>query len=251
MVDQVVAVLDEATGLGRLGSHHGDEFFRAIKGAQPPTGKLKKFKVGPPPKDDRDDFPPEVRKKAIKRMMAQKKYPNWNLGYDPRSKQYFPLSKVKPAKTTGERDTYEKTKERERKDIKRSRPNASLKWDGKHWRIRQVQKEEIESRYGLTPLYEISLRTVAIGGYLAKVKQYAGKVDQGITRMKSLASDLSRAETPGERRKIESELWKADADVLLSLRKMDMYSALVSASGGLGAPKETVKLLTKKRGKRR
>lgn len=115
----------------------------------------------------------------------------------------------------------------------------------------QDRKEEIEERYGLVPLIELSLRTMAIGGYLVKVKQYANKVDQGVSRMKSLASDLSSADTPEKKTKIESELWRTDADVLGNLRKMDIYSALVSASGGLGAPKETVKLLTKKRGKKR
>ncbi len=69
--------------------------------------------------------------------------------------------------------------------------------------------------------------------------------------MKSLASDLSRADTPEKIRKVESELWKTDADVLWNMRKMNIYSALVSASGGLGAPRETVKLLMKKRGKKR
>ena len=36
---------------------------------------------------------------------------------------------------------------------------------------------------------------------------------------------------------------RVDADVLMALRKMQLYSALVSASGGLGAPKETAKLI--------
>ena len=242
MVDQVVAVLDEATGLGRLGSHHGDEFYRAIKGAKPSTGKIKNFKVGPPPKDDRDDFPPEVQKKAIKRMMAQKKYPHWNLGYDPRTKQYFPLSKVKPAKTTGERDTYEKTKERERKDIKRSRPNASLKWDGQRWKIRQKEKEKIMEI--VLSLQEISLRTGFIGGFLLKVRQYGSEVDKGVNKLKSLSSSLNTVNDDKERDKIHSEIVKTDGDVFQSLRRMIMYVGLVSGSGGLGGDR-TYKLLKK------
>ena len=117
--------------------------------------------------------------------------------------------------------------------------------------LAEGRKEEIEERYGLVPLYEISLRTVAIGGYLAKVKQYANKVDSFVARMKSLASELSRADTPEKKARIESELWKTDADVLSNMRKMNIYSALVSASGGLGVPRETVKLLKKIRGKKR
>jgi len=162
---------------------------------------------------------------------------------------------LKPAKTTGELDDYEKDKERKRKDVKQRHPNVPLKWNGHRWTLKskghEDHKRRIEEKYDLVPLYEISLRTVAIGGYLAKVKQYANKVDTTVTKMKSLASDLSRADTPEKKTKIESELWKTDADVLLNMRKMNIYGALVSASGGLGAPKETVKLLNKIRGKKR
>ena len=167
----------------------------------------------------------------------------------------------RPAKTTGEREVHDRSKEQQRKEIKQRHPNTPLKWTGHRWELKakehEDRKEEIEVRYGLVPLYdsseisEISLRTVAIGGYLAKVKQYANKVDSFVSRMKSLASELSRADTPEKKVRIESELWKTDADVLSNMRKMNIYSALVSASGGLGAPKETVKLLTKKRGKKR
>ena len=161
----------------------------------------------------------------------------------------------RPAKTTGEREVHDRSKEQQRKEIKQRHPNTPLKWTGHRWELKakehEDRKEEIEERYGLVPLYEISLRTVAIGGYLAKVKQYSSKVDSYVARMKSLASDLSRADTPEKKARIESELWKTDADVLLNMRKMNIYGALVSASGGLGVPKETVKLLNKIRGKKR
>ena len=161
----------------------------------------------------------------------------------------------RPAKTTGEREVHDRSKEQQRKEIKQRHPNTPLKWTGHRWELKakehEDRKEEIEERYGLVPLIELSLRTMAIGGYLAKVKQYANKVDQGVSRMKSLASDLSRADTPEKKTKIESELWKTDAEILWNMRKMNIYSALVSASGGLGAPKETVKLLNKIRGKKR
>ena len=161
----------------------------------------------------------------------------------------------RPAKTTGEREVHDRSKEQQRKEIKQRHPNTPLKWTGHRWELKakehEDRKEEIEERYGLGPLYEISLRTVAIGGYLAKVKQYANKVDSFVARMKSLASELNRADTPEKKARIESELWKTDADVLSNMRKMNIYSALVSASGGLGVPKETVKLIKKMRGKKR
>ena len=57
------------------------------------------------------------------------------------------------------------------------------------------------------------------------------------------AAAILRANPPVN--KLEGEIVRVDADVLMALRKMQMYSALVSASGGLGAPKETAKLITK------
>jgi len=120
-----------------------------------------------------------------------------------------------------------------------------LKWDAatKRWNVRLADKEKIENKYQLDSLQEISLRTGTIAVYLAKVKQYANDVDKGVTKMRSLASQLTSAKTPEMEKKIQGELWNADAYVLQSLRKMDMYSALVSASGGLGSPKETAKQL--------
>ena len=168
-----------------------------------------------------------------------------------RARKRFP----KRPTTSSERDINDRNKETQRRELKQRHPNTPLKWTGNRWVVQsgehEDRKSQIEEKYGLIHLTELSLRTVAIGGYLAKVKQYANKVDQGVSKMKSLAGDLSRAGTPEKKTKIESELWKTDADVVWNLRKMNIYSALVSASGGLGAPKETVKLLTKKRGKRR
>ena len=92
---------------------------------------------------------------------------------------------------------------------------------------------------------EITLRTGAIAIYLVKVKQYANKVDSGVMRLKTLSNSLKSVATDEERNKLEGEIVRVDADVLMALRKMQMYSALVSASGGLGAPKETVKLIKK------
>ena len=90
---------------------------------------------------------------------------------------------------------------------------------------------------------EITLGTGAIAIYLAKVKQYANKVDSGVMKLKTLSNSLKNIATDEEGNKLEGEIVRVDADVLMALRKMQMYSALVSASGGLGAPKETAKLI--------
>ena len=154
---------------------------------------------------------------------------------------------IRPSKTTGEHDEFDRHKEQQRKLSKTKHPTTSLKWDAatKRWKVRLADKEEIENKYQLDSLQEITLRTGAIAVYLAKVKQYASEVDKGVTKMRSLASDLASAKTPEMEKRIQAELWKTDALVLQALRKMDMYSALVSASGGLGAPTETAKLIKK------
>ena len=154
---------------------------------------------------------------------------------------------IRPSKTTGERDEFDRHKEQQRKLTKTIHPTTSLKWDGatKRWKVRLADKEEIENKYQLGSLHEIpSLRTGAIAVYLAKVKQYANDVDKGVMKMRFLASDLTSTKAPEMERKIQAELWNTDALVLQALRKMDMYSALVSASGGLGADR-TYKLLRK------
>jgi hypothetical protein len=98
-----------------------------------------------------------------------------------------------------------------------------------------VLNERSSKEYSSTLIQEISLRTGAIALYLAKVKQYANKVDAGVNKLKSLSASLKNAPDEKERNRIHSEIVRVDADVLSSLRKMEMYSALVSASGGLGA----------------
>ena len=144
--------------------------------------------------------------------------------------------------TTGEREVSTKSKEKQRKEVKDSLPNTSLKWDGQRWKIRARQKEQIEKSYSLGSIREISLRTGAIAVYLAKVKQYANAVDGGVNKLKSLSSKLQNASDEKERNRIQGEIVRVDAGVLSSLRKMEMYGSLVSASGGLGADR-TYKLL--------
>ena len=144
--------------------------------------------------------------------------------------------------TTGEREVSTKSKEKQRKEVKDGLPNTSLKWDGHRWKIRTRQKEQIEKSYSLGSIQEISLRTGAIAVYLAKVKQYANAVDRGVNKLKSLSSKLQNASDEKERNRIQGEIVRTDAEVLSSLRKMQMYGSLVSASGGLGADR-TYKLL--------
>ena len=159
-------------------------------------------------------------------------------------KKRQPLRKIRktlPHTTTGEKELLDKSKERQRKEVKDRHPNTPLKWDGHRWTTYQKQKEKIEDQ--VQPIDEISLRTGAIGGFLMKIKQYASQVD-GVTKLKSLSSNLQNVSDEKERNRITSEIVRTDADVLSSLRKMEMYSSLVSASGGLGVDR-TYNLLKK------
>ena len=160
-------------------------------------------------------------------------------------KKRQPLRKIRktfPYTTTGEKELLDKSKERQRKDLKDRHPNTPLKWDGHRWTTYQKQKEKIEDQ--VQPIDEISLRTGLIGGFLMKVKQYGNKVDQGVSKLKSLSSSLNTVKDDKERDKIQSEIIKIDGDVFQSLRKMIMYVGLVSGSGGVGGDR-TYKLLKK------
>jgi len=119
--------------------------------------------------------------------------------------------------------------------------------------VKVLDKDKLERPRVSSPelITEISLRTGAIAIYLAKVKQYANKVDSGVMKLKALSNSLKSVATDEERNRLEGEIVKVDADVLMALRKMQMYSALVSASGGLGAAKETAKLIKKMEKRRR
>ena len=160
-------------------------------------------------------------------------------------KKRQPLRKIRktfPHTTTGEKELLDKSKETQRKEVKNRHPNTPLKWDGHRWTTYQKQKEEIEQQ--LQPIDEISLRTGLIGGFLMKVKQYASQVDKGVMKLKSLSSNLQNVSDEKERNRIQGEIVRVDADVLSSLRRMEMYSSLVSASGGLGVDR-TYNLLKK------
>ena len=158
-------------------------------------------------------------------------------------KKRQPLRKIRktfPHTTTGEKEILDKSKETQRKDVKNRHPNTPLKWDGHRWTTYQKRKEQLEQQ--IKSIQEISLRTGLIGGFLMKVKQYASQVDKGVMKLKSLSSNLQNVSDEKERNRIQGEIVRVDADVLSSLRRMEMYSSLVSASGGLGVDR-TYKLL--------
>ena len=162
-------------------------------------------------------------------------------GYDVRRKE------VKPSKTTGEKDDYEKEKEKQRKDVKQKHPSHSLKWSNHKWVLRQNQKEEIEKK--LQHISEISIRTIGLGVSLAKVKQWANKCDRGIQKLRSLGSSLQRAKDETERNKIQGEITIVDAEVLQALRSMEMYSSLVTTAGTVGLERSLLKKLNQRKRK--
>ena len=160
-------------------------------------------------------------------------------------KKRQPLRKIRktlPHTTTGETELLDKSKERQRKEVKDRHPNTPLKWDGHRWTTYQKRKEQLEQQ--LQPIDEISLRTGLIGGFLMKVKQYGSEVDKGVNKLKSLSSSLNTVSDDKDRDKIQSEIVKTDSEVFQSLRKMIMYVGLVSGSGGVGGDR-TYKLLKK------
>jgi hypothetical protein len=144
---------------------------------------------------------------------------------------------------TGSKELKLKLKEKDRKEIKNKHPHSSLKFDvqTKKWMRCKTKNEAFDEE---TLLSEVSLRTGSITVLLMKVKQYASKVDKGVTQLKSLSSQLRTAGDDKKRDKIQSDIVNTDAEVFSSLRKMVMYASLVSGAGGLGGDR-TYKLLKK------
>jgi len=132
---------------------------------------------------------------------------------------------------------------------------SSIKYNdqSKKWAVRAndvlQRKEEIEFEYQLKQLYEITIRTGAIGIWLAAVKKWANQVDRLASNMRTKASSLDTADTPEKKRKIDSELWTIKSNSDKALRKMLMYGSLISAASGLGADRsyKEIKKLTKRR----
>jgi len=141
--------------------------------------------------------------------------------------------------------------ERERKHLKMRYPNVPLRWNGRKWVLgkKKPSWKEIDSRRKklseeIEHLEEISLRTGSIGVFLAKVKQYGNKIDQGISRLRSLSNDLKQSKDESDRNRIHGEIVKVESDVLLGLRKMSIYNSLLSGVSGLGNDR-SYKLLKK------
>ena len=151
---------------------------------------------------------------------------------------------IRPAKTTGELDAFEKQKERYRKSVKDTHQNVSLKWDNgaKRWLVRQQENDEILRH--TQHLNEISLRTIGIGASLGLVKSWSSKATQEINKLKSLGTRLTTASSDPERTKLYGEIVSVDAAVFDALRKMLMYSATLTTSGLIGLERTLTKKLT-------
>ena len=148
------------------------------------------------------------------------------------------------AKTTSELDTFEKHKERQRKQAKDTHQNVSLKWNNgaKRWLVRQQENDEILRQ--TQHLNEISLRTIGIGASLGLVKSWSSKATQEINKLKSLGTRLTTASIDPERTKLYGEIVSVDAAVFDALRKMVMYSATLNTSGLIGLERTLTKKLT-------
>ena len=79
----------------------------------------------------------------------------------------------------------------------------------------------------------VSLRTGAIVVGLGKVKQYANKIDQEVTKLKRDASDL-RKSSPEDAPSHIADALDAMGKLFYLQRKMQMYAAITIASTGLG-----------------
>ena len=156
-----------------------------------------------------------------------------------RRRKPIPLSK-----NTGELDTFEKEKERQRKQAKDTHKNVSLKWDdgAKRWLVRQQENDEILRQTHLNEI--VSLRTIGIGASLGLVKSWSSKATQEINKLKSLGTRLSSASNDPERTKLYGEIVSVDAAVFDALRKMLMYSATLNTSGLVGLERTLTKKLT-------
>jgi len=181
------------------------------------------------------------QEKERRRKLMKKRYPN-----DP-----LEWSGSRWVVKTSESMNVRENDERERKHLKMRYPNVPLRWNGRKWVLgkKKPSWKEIDSRRKklseeIEHLEEISLRTGSIGIFLAKVKQYGNKVDQGISRLRGLSSDLKQSKDESDRNRIHGEIVKVESDVLLGLRKMSIYNSLLSGVSGLGNDR-SYKLLKK------
>ena len=154
-------------------------------------------------------------------------------------------------------DDRDSEKERQRKELKTRHPNIPLRWTGRRWVLgrKKPSWKEIDSKRKkiseeIEHLEELSLRTGSIAVFLAKVKQYGNKVDQSVSRLRSLSNELKQSKDESDRNRIHGEIVKVESDVFLGLRKMSIYTSLISGVSGLGNDR-SYKLLKKLEKKRR
>ena len=153
---------------------------------------------------------------------------------------------TRPPRTTGELDTFEKHKERDRKRAKDQHQKASLKWDNEtnRWLVRQQENDEILRQ--TEQISEISLRTIGVVASLGLVKRWSSKATQGISKLKSLGARLRTASNEVERTKLHGEIVSVDAAVYEALKKMIIYSATLNTSGLIGLEKTLKNSIFKK-----
>jgi len=187
------------------------------------------------------------QEKERRRKLMKKRYPNDPLEWN--GTRW--VVKTSESMNVLENDERDREKERERKHLKMRYPDAPLRWNGRKWVLgkKKPSWKEIDSRRKklseeIEHLEEISLRTGSIGVFLAKVKQYGNKIDQGISRLRSLSNELKQSKDESDRNRIHGEIVKVDSDVLFGLRKMTIYTSLLSGVSGLGNDR-SYKLLKK------
>jgi hypothetical protein len=192
------------------------------------------------------------QEKETRRRKMKEKYPNKPLEWT--GSQWVVKKTNESVVLEDDRDS---EKEQQRKELKMRYPNVPLRWNGRKWILgkRKPSWKEIDSKRKkineeIEHLEEISLRTGSIAVFLAKVKQYGNKVDQSVSRLRSLSNELKQSKDESDRNRIHGEIVKVESDVFIGLRKMSIYNSLVSGVSGLGNDR-SYKLLKKMEKKKR
>ena len=94
--------------------------------------------------------------------------------------------------------------------------------------------EEIQQRLNsIDDLQELSLKSLGIGVFLGKTKQYANKIDTSAKQLKSYAQKLGDDDL--------KNCFTSIAELFYHQRKMLMYSTLTSATTGMTVVKQLKK----------
>ena len=170
----------------------------------------------------------------------------------PRQRVIKPVQSSPPG---GHQDTGDKSKERIRKIVKKQNPDQSMKWDGMKWVQRRLDSSYYSSRTNerleklhyleqkMTELKEISLRTISSAGSLAKMRQHQNRITSGVQKMNSIANALKSAKDNTEWNRLDGQWRIAKGQVDKELGNMEMFSALLTASGSVGLEKTLIKKL--------